>query len=63
MGNLIDQPRIKFKFKSSCCTTVVVAPDEDEPEPGFDLQFEAENGTNIHSNGTELLRQNGTVEK
>ena len=60
MGNLIDHPNIKLKFKSSCCTTVVTTPDDQEP--GFDIQLSVENGKNVHDRWAELQRQNSVIE-
>ena len=60
MGNLTGRPNIKFKFKSSCCTTVVTTPDDQEP--GFDIQLSVENGEDIHDRRPELQRQDSAIE-
>ena len=62
MGNLINRPRIKLKLKSSCCTTVVTTPDENDPELGFELQLQVENGQDEYDCGTQLQRKDSAVE-
>ena len=42
MGNLINNPRFRFSFRFSCCTTVVSSSDENHGECG--IRLSSENG-------------------
>lgn len=62
MGNIFDHTKVKLKFKSSCCTTVVDSGDESE-DGGIDIQFKVEDSKDIHRERPQLQRQNGIIEE
>ena len=44
MGNLINNPRFRFSFRFSCCTTVISSPEEDEENDEDAVRLSLENG-------------------